>query len=395
MRAHATAVHTKSDSALHIPMLNLGRAYAAMQSEIDAAVRACFTHQQWIRGPEVSAFEEEVAAYLTVPHAVGLSSGTDALVLVLRAFAMTRMHREYFDRADKIITTALTFTATGDAILRAGATPVFLDVDPVSLTLDPRAVERYVQHHGDRVVGILPVHLYGHPCEMDALCGLASKHGCFVLEDAAQAFGAMWRQRRVGGLGDAAALSFFPSKTLGGCGDAGMVVTSDPALAACVRELSQHGGKNKYDVVHLGYNARLDTLQAAILRVKLRHFSMLAAKRQQIANIYNSALDAIPGITIPRVDVRAEHAYHQYTIRVTDGRRDALQRSLAERGIGSLVYYPKPLHAMELFRERAIAVALTETDRAAREVLSIPIDPFQTEAETACVARSIQMCMET
>ncbi|MDO8598879.1 MAG: DegT/DnrJ/EryC1/StrS family aminotransferase [bacterium] len=376
-----------------VPLLNLSRHYEALRGELDAVIRACFLHQQWINGPEVAAFEGDVSKFLDVPHAVGVSSGTDALVLALRAFALARTGREHFTREDEIVTTAFTFTATGDAILRAGATPVFLDINPKTYTLDPAAVASYLARAHGRVVGMLPVHLYGHPADLDTLATLADTYGCFLLEDAAQAFGATWHGRCVGSLGDAGALSFFPSKPLGGFGDGGMVTTRDATVAMYVHELRQHGGKNKYDVEHLGYNARLDTMQAAILRVKLRYFPELAAKRQQIAAWYNAALATIPGITTPCVDPRAFHAYHQYTIRIADGRRDALQHDLTERGIGSLVYYPKPLHAMALFRGRAIVDLLPETDRAAREVLSIPIDPFQTETETANVASAIRMCM--
>jgi len=373
-----------------VPLLNLSRQHEALHGELDAAIRACFLHQQWINGPEVAAFEEEVAAFLGAPHAVGVSSGTDALVIALRAFALLRTGSEHFTSEHEIITTAFTFTATGDAILRAGATPVFIDIDPKTYTLDPRAVAAYLTQSRGRVVGILPVHLYGHPAEMGALTSLARAHGCFLLEDAAQAFGAVWRDARIGSIGDAACLSFFPSKPLGGFGDGGMVTTRDATIAQLVRELRQHGGKNKYDVEHLGYNARLDTIQAAVLRAKLRYVNVWQEKRRMIAVMYDGALHGLRGITVPMVASGMGHAYHQYTVRVADDRRDALQSALAERGIASLVYYPKPLHTMALFRGRAIVTPLMETDRAAREVLSIPIDPFQTDVETASVIDAIR-----
>ncbi|MGD0232160.1 MAG: DegT/DnrJ/EryC1/StrS family aminotransferase, partial [Syntrophorhabdales bacterium] len=231
-----------------VPVLDLVRQYRHMEADIRAAIENCLKHQKWILGPEVAELEKTLAQYLGVSHCIGVSSGTDALVLSLRAMAIKLKGKEYFDREDEIITTSFTFTATGDAILRSGATPVFVDIDPLTFNLNPDRINDYMARNGKRVVGIVPVHLYGRPCEMDAIMQIAASYGLFVIEDAAQAFGATLRGRSIGSLGDVGAFSFFPSKNLGGFGDGGMVSTNDDATAALVRMLSKHGGKDKYNV---------------------------------------------------------------------------------------------------------------------------------------------------
>jgi dTDP-4-amino-4,6-dideoxygalactose transaminase len=303
------------------------------------------------------------------------------------------MHgKEFYDRNDEILTTPFTFTATGDAILRSGATPVFADIDPRSFNLDPEEVRTYVESakiRGARVRGIIPVHLYGKPCRMDALMEIARAHGLFVIEDAAQAFGACRNGRPVGALGDAAALSFFPSKNLGGFGDGGMVATHRREVADMVRMLVKHGGKDKYNVEHIGYNARLDTLQAAVLLAKLPYLEDLNRKRREVAKFYSEAFSGIEELVRPSEEQGDLHAYHQYTIRAA-GVRNALQDHLAAQSIASMVYYPLCLHKMKVFEGRArLHGNLAHAERAAAEVLSLPMEPLMSPAEQDAVASAV------
>ena len=264
------------DEMKTIPMLDLKREYAYMKADIDAAIRKCLDHQKWILGPEVSELEERIVNYLGVKYAIGTSSGTDALVLSLSALALKTKGQEYFDRSDLIITTPFTFTATGDTILRAGATPLFLDIEPVTYNIEPDSISDYLvqdlklnTQNSTLVVGIIPVHLYRQSCDMRRITEIADEYGLFVLEDTAQAFGGSWQGRRLGTIGTAGAYSFLPSKNLGGFGDGGMVCTDDTKIVELTRMLLKHGGKDKYNVDHIGYNARLDTLQAAVLLAEL------------------------------------------------------------------------------------------------------------------------------
>ncbi|MGA3209012.1 MAG: DegT/DnrJ/EryC1/StrS family aminotransferase [Syntrophales bacterium] len=385
----------------HIPMLDLKREYEYMKADIDAAIARCLDHQKWILGPEVKEFEDKVAEYLNVEYCIGTSSGTDALVLALRALAIKTKGQEYFDRSDLIITTPFTFTATGDAILRAGATPLFVDIDPATFNLDPERIRECLQASAlslspsavspSKVVGILPVHLYGQPCQMDEIMSIADENGLFVLEDVAQAFGAIYGGRRVGSIGTCGAFSFFPSKNLGGFGDAGMVSTNDEEIAALIRMLIKHGGKDKYNVDHIGYNARIDTLQAAILVAKLKYIDEFNSRRRRIAQLYIEGLKDLPGIVLPltqnsklKTQNAIDHVFHQFTLRVPDGPRDVLQQHLRDSSIDSMVYYPIPLHKMRVFSGRCIVNGeLSEAERAAEEVLSLPMEPLMQYKEAA------------
>jgi dTDP-4-amino-4,6-dideoxygalactose transaminase len=362
-------------------MLDLKREYEHMKEDIDAAIRRCLDHQKWILGPEVQELEEKVVEYLGVEHAVGTSSGTDALVLALRALAIRLKGQEYFDRSDQVVTTPFTFGATGDAILRAGATPVFVDIDPVTYNISPVQIRNYLDHcaesgnvGGTKVIGILPAHLYGQPCQMDEIMAIAAGFNLFVVEDCAQAFGASWNGRKTGSIGVCGAFSFFPSKNLGGFGDGGMVCTNDGELTELIRMLITHGGRDKYSVEHIGYNARLDTLQAAILLVKLKYADEFNAHRRRIAGLYVRELRNIKGIVLPAVDsFSSDRVFHQFTVRVLDGRRDAFSNHLKVRGIDSMVYYPVPLHNMKVFYGRCTMHGNMEAaEQASREVLSLP-----------------------
>ncbi len=374
-----------------VSMLDLHLEYQYMKEEIDAAIKRCLEHQKWILGPEVKELEETVAKYLGVDHCIGVSSGTEALVLSLRALAIKTKGQEYFDRSDKIITTPFTFTATGDAILRAGATPVFADIDPLTFNLDPMKVEEYLAGGASGVVGMVPVHLYGQSCDMDRLTEIAQKRGIFMVEDVAQAFGGKWREKKLGSLGAAGAFSFFPSKNLGGFGDGGMISTSDGELAGLARMLLKHGGKDKYNVEHVGYNARLDTIQAAVLLAKLKYIDEFNEKRRETASLYDHELGGQAGIIVPAKQEMAQHVYHQYTVRVAAGRRDLLQTRLKEKGIATMVYYPVVLHKMGVFNGRmVVANSLSEAEKAQQEVLSLPIEPLMEKGLVKEIAAGIK-----
>lgn len=368
-----------------VPMLDLRREYDFIRADVDAAIAKALDHQGWIMGPEVKELEQKVADYIGTRHAVGCASGTDALVLSLRALAWRRTGREYFERGDEVITTAFTFTATGDAIIRAGATPVFVDIDRTTFNIDPARVRAAVT---ERTVGIVPVHLYGLACPMDEINAIAGERGLFVVEDCAQSFGARAGERRCGSVGDAGAFSFFPSKNLGGFGDGGMVTTNDDELAKMVDMLRRHGGKDKYNVDYLGYNSRLDTLQAAVVLAKLGHIDTFNGLRRKLAARYTRAFARLPGVVPPPPPRDGEHVFHQFTLRCPD--RDAFAARLKEHGVASMVYYPVPLHRMKVFAGRARTQGtLVEAERAAEEVLSLPIEPLLSEKEFATVTAAV------
>ena len=372
-----------------IPMLDLHAEYEYMKDEIDEAIRKCLKHQRWILGPEVKEFEEKVAEYLGVKNCIGVSSGTDALLLSLRALAIKTKGEEYFNRTDEIITTPFTFTATGDTILRSGATPVFVDIDPATYNIDPVKIRDYLNQNPGKVVGIVPVHLYGQPCNMDEIMEIASEYNLFVVEDVAQAFGAKWKGRKLGSIGSAGAFSFFPSKNLGAFGDAGLVATNDDEIADLVRMLRVHGGRDKYNVEHIGYKARLDTIQAAILLAKFKYIDEFNERRRKIAEIYNKGLQDIKDLILP-AEAQGYHVYHQYTIRIP--RRDELQSYLKERGISTMVYYPVPLHKMKVFSNgrSKVSGSLVHTEQAAMSVLSLPIEPLQSEEDIEYIIEAVR-----
>jgi dTDP-4-amino-4,6-dideoxygalactose transaminase len=312
----------------------------------------------------VGLFEREFADFCGAAHGCAVANGTDALHLSLRAYGI--------GPGDEVITVANTFIATGEAILLVGAKPVFVDVDDSTFTMDPSRLEAAIT---PRTKLILPVHLYGHPADMTAIDAIARAHGLRVLEDAAQAHGAAWRGRRAGALGHAACFSFYPGKNLGAYGDAGMVTSSDADFIARVRQIANHGaGTGKYDNVVLGTNSRLDTVQAAVLRVKLRHLEGWNEERRARAIAYGKALEGLPGVTLPREKDGARSAWHLFTIRAP--RRDALQAHLRSGGIATAVHYPRPIHlqpAMAPAGGRAGDLPVSE--RLSREVLCLPLYP--------------------
>jgi dTDP-4-amino-4,6-dideoxygalactose transaminase len=322
--------------------------------------------------------------HLGVAHAVGCASGTDAILLSLRALDV--------QPGDEVVTSPFTFFATAGAIHNVGARPVFADIDPDSFNLASEAVEGAIT---PRTRAVLPVHLFGQMAEMEAFCALADRHGVVLIEDAAQAIGA--RQQTVAGatittgtLGDACAFSFFPSKNLGAFGDAGMIVTPNAATAERLRKLRVHGGRQMYHHEEVGFNSRLDALQAVVLLAKLPHLGTWSAARRSHADFYDQALAGLPGIAPPVVRTGNESVVNQYTIRVADGQRDALAEFLKARGVGSGVYYPVPLHLQECFRYLGYGDGdFPESERACREVLSLPVFPELTPEQREHVVRCV------
>jgi len=361
-----------------IPMLDLNREYLEIKDEIDAALNEVLINTNYIQGTQVKELESEVQNYINTNSAIGVASGTDALVLSLRTLAIKSKGKEYFSREDEVITTPFTFTATGGAILRSGATPVFVDIEPLSFNLDHKEVEKAVNKN---TVGILPVHLYGQSCAMEEIIKIAERDNLFILEDVAQAFGAEYRGKKLGSIGDLGAFSFFPSKNLGAYGDGGMVATEDSELAELVGMLGKHGGRDKYNVDVLGYNSRLDTLQAAILLVKLKHVERYNRLRKELA---------VDWLDLPE-EVEPGHVYHQYTIRIKGGKRDYVKDSLGEKGVDSAIYYPVLLTDMKLFKDRCRIVGnLSNAITACQEVLSLPIEPLLTLEEKQYIVESIK-----
>lgn len=368
-----------------IPLLDLAAQNQPLMPELRAAFERVAAHGHFILGPEVESFERAVAAYLGVEHAIGVSSGTDALLVALMALDL--------GPGDEVITSPFSFFATAGCVARLGAVPVFVDIDPATFNLDVTKVERAITA---KTKLILPVHLFGQPCAMAPLQALAVAHGLRLVEDAAQAIGARTALGPVGGLGALAAFSFFPSKNLGAFGDAGLVTTNDAALAARVRLLRSHGASPKYFNPEIGGNFRLDALQAALLAVKLPHLDAWAQGRAQNAARYTAAFEAAElrgadlardALTLPRA-VEAGHVWNQYTIRTP--RRDALKAHLAAAQIGHEVYYPLPLHLQKCFAKLGHAEgAFPEAERASREALSLPIFPELGEVRLARVVREV------
>jgi dTDP-4-amino-4,6-dideoxygalactose transaminase len=347
-----------------IPLVDLRAQYRSIADEIDDAIRRVVDSQRFILGPEVEQFEQAFASFVGTPSAVGVASGTAALHLSLVACGI--------GQGDEVITTAHTFMATGEAISHAGATPVLVDIDPRTFTIDPERVDAAVT---PRTRAIVPVHLYGHPADMGRLMEIADRRGLRVIEDAAQAHGATWNGEAVGTIGDLAAFSFFPGKNLGAYGDAGAVTGKSQDLLDKVRKLRDHGRASKYVHDEIGYGERMDALQAAILSVKLRHLGDWTESRRRIAARYSAGL-AGTNLRLPVEADWARHVYHLYVVRAR--RRDELQADLQAAGIGAGVHYPVPLHRQPAYASLS-AASLPHTDAAAAEVLSLPMYPEMTD----------------
>jgi dTDP-4-amino-4,6-dideoxygalactose transaminase len=381
----------KAPAAHEVPLLDLGRQYATIRREIEEALERVAESQQFILSDEVAAFEREAAAYLGASFVVGCASGTDALWLALVASGV--------GPGDQVITTAFSFFSSASAIVRAGARPLLMDVDPRTLNLDPGLVgQRLSRSRPAGLRALLPVHLYGQCADMDAFQRIAGEHKLAVIEDAAQAFGASWRGQRAGTLGTAAAFSFYPTKNLGAFGDAGCVATGDPERAAHIRRLRNLGSRERYLHDEMGANSRLDAVQAAVLRVKLRHLEDWNAQRRERAAEYDrlfAGAGLVTGRSSPQATVQlletapqAHHIFHQYLIRAS--RRNQLRAFLASRGIGTQVYYPLPLHLQPCFSYLGYREGdLPESERASREVLALPMFPELTAGEQRYVVEGI------
>jgi dTDP-4-amino-4,6-dideoxygalactose transaminase len=360
-----------------VPQLDLAAQYASIGTEIRTAIERVMASQQFVLGREGAALEEEIAKLSGVAHGVGLASGTDALILSLRACGV--------QPGDEVLLPPFTFVATGSAVSALGAKPVFADIRPDTYNIDASELERRVT---PRTRAIVVVHLYGLAADMDPIMAFAKTHNLPVIEDNAQAIGASYKGRPTGSIGDAACISFYPTKNLGAYGDAGMVVTNSPQIAERIRTLRNHGQSAKYFSSEPGWNSRLDEMQAAILRVKLRHLSNWQRARHSNAVEYTRLLNQIPGVMPPIIPDGFEHVFHQYTIRVE--RRDALQQFLSARKIGSTVYYPYPLHLQPLYASLGHKPGdFPHAERAAQEVLSLPIYPDLPKEQIARVVDAI------
>ena len=318
---------------MRIPFVDLKMQHSALHEEVQQSLAEICQSAAFTLGPQVKRFEEAFAAFCEAKHAIGVANGTDALTLVLIALGI--------GPGDEVITAVNSFIATAEAIAHTGARPVFADIDPETYTIDVEQIEARIT---PQTRAIIPVHLYGQPADMDPILEIAEKYGLYIIEDAAQAHGARYKGRRVGSLGHAACFSFYPSKNLGACGDAGAVVTSDDRIALAVRKLRDHGGIEKYQHDLLGYTSRLDTLQAAILLIKLRYLDRWNQLRQKNARLYDQRLATLPGIVTPAVSSDVTHVYHLYVIRVDQGSRDELYQYLDRRGVQSGIHYPEPIH---------------------------------------------------
>ncbi|HNV02790.1 MAG TPA: DegT/DnrJ/EryC1/StrS family aminotransferase [Vicinamibacterales bacterium] len=379
------AGRTPGAREMQVPMLDLQAQYRPIRDAIlEAVVRVCDS-QRFILGPEVEGLERELAAYLGVEHAVGVSSGTDALLAAMMALGI--------GPGDEVVTSTYSFFATAGCVSRLGARPVFVDIDPVSCNIDPGAIAAAVT---PRTKAIVPVHLYGQSAELDAILAVASRAGVPVIEDAAQAIGATYHGRKVGGFGLAGCFSFFPSKNLGAFGDGGLVATNDEALAASVRRLRMHGADRQYYHEVVGGNFRLDALQAAVLRVKLPHLEAWAGARRRNAARYDALFDefGLAGrVTPPAVLPGRGHVFNQYVVRVPD--RDRVKAHLEERRVGAAVYYPVPFHQLTCFASLGYrAGQFPHAERAARETLALPVYAELTADEQRYVVEVVAEALE-
>ena len=352
-----------------VPMLDLRAQYAAIKEEINEAVLAVLESQQFRGGPVVEEFEAAVARYVDARHALGVATGTDALLLLLRSLDLKP--------GDEVITTPFSFFATAGAIVNAGGLPVFVDIEPDTFNINPELIEEKIT---SRTRAILPVHIFGQCADMDALLELGERHGLPVIEDAAQALGARYRDQMACSMGDAAAISFYPTKNLGAAGEGGMVVTQREDIAAKVRLLRSHGSNRSYHHDLVGTNSHLHALQAAVLNVKLPYLDGWNERRRHIAARYDALLEDYQAVQCPVVRPACHHVYHQYVIRVPQ--RDQALALLQEREIGCGVFYPLPLHRQDCFADLGCAQShCPEADKASQEVLALPIYPELSEAQ--------------
>ena len=372
-----------------IPPVDLARQYRTIQSEADAAVLDILRSGLYIGGSVVQSFEKQFADYIGVSDCVACNSGTDALYLALRALGI--------GEGDEVITTPFTFIATAEAIVLAGATPVFVDIDLETFNIDVAQIAEAIT---EKTKAIIPVHLFGRSANMSNLMELAEAHNLFIVEDCAQATGAKWQGKAVGSIGHIGCFSFFPTKNLGGCGDGGAVTTHDPAIAASVRVFKEHGSKVRYYHDEVGINSRLDAIQAAILTIKLPHLDQWNQQRQDIAEHYHQLLEPIPGIILPKNAPDDQHVWNQFTLCLPDEimgdkpLRDTIREKLQTLGIISMVYYPIPLHLQPVYQHLGYQKGqLPHSEKAARTVLSLPMFPDLTATEQEKIAYALKECL--
>jgi dTDP-4-amino-4,6-dideoxygalactose transaminase len=368
-------------AAMTVPLLDLKAQYADIRTDIDNAIRSVMESTRFIGGPEVVALEEEIARYSQCAHGIGCASGTDALILALRALNI--------GPGDEVITSAYSFFASAGTIANVGGTPVFVDIDPRTYNLDAHRLEAAIT---PRTKAVVAVHLYGQCCDLTAVKAICDKRKLFLIEDAAQAIGAEWEGKRAGSVGEFGCFSFFPSKNLGAAGDGGMIVTNDAELGDKARLLREHGSRPKYYHAIVGTNSRLDALQAALLRVKLRHLDRWSEARARNAALYDSLFEG-SRVGRPYHDPRTRHIYNQYVIRIPN--RDAMRQALSERGVGTEVYYPVPLHLQKCFSMLGHQVGdMPHSEAAALETLALPIYPELTEEQIRYVAANVLEILE-
>lgn len=365
---------------MKIPILDLQPEIDLIREELNQAFNEVLDSKQFIMGPNEKAFETETAAYLGVKQTIGVNSGTDALVIGLRAAGVKA--------GDEVITTPFTFFATAEAISQVGAVPVFVDIDPQTFNIDVKLIEAAIT---PRTKAILPVHLYGQAAALGAIMQLAHKYNLKIVEDVAQAFGGEYQGKKLGTIGDVGCYSFFPSKNLGSFGDGGLIATNDDKIAETARMLRVHGAKKKYFNEVIGYNSRLDELHASLLRVKLPHLEEWNEGRRKAAKVYNQLLAGVKEIVTPFEAPEVKHVYHQYTIRILNGKRDAVAAWLQEAGIGTMVYYPVPVHQLPVYKEQALHLEMAE--RYAGEVLSLPIWPMISKETQQAVVEGIKKAL--
>ncbi len=373
---------------MQIPLLDLKAQYAGIREEVRAVIDEVCDSQYFILGPKVTQFEAEIANYCNVPVACGVSSGSDALLMALMV--------EEIGEGDEVITSPFTFFATAGAVARLGATPVFVDIDPVTFNIDPGKIEAKIS---PRTKAIIPVHLFGQSADMDPILDIAKRHKLTVIEDAAQAIGAEYRGRRAGTMGHYGCFSFFPSKNLGGFGDGGMIVSKDAERLERLVNFRNHGAFPKYYHSFIGGNFRLDALQAAVLSVKLKYLDKWTLARQKNAQEYTDLFQSSPVASLIGLPGKAEsttrHIYNQFSIRLPQADRDRVWQGLKDAGVGCEVYYPVPLHLQDCFSDLGYRQGdFPESERAAKEVLALPIYSESTRAQRAYVVETITAILE-
>jgi dTDP-4-amino-4,6-dideoxygalactose transaminase len=373
-----------------IPPIDLTEQFKTIQQEVNAAVAEVLASGKYINGPIVQTFARSFGDYIGTRECVVCNSGTDALYLALRALNI--------GPGDEVITSPFTFIATAETISAVGATPVFVDIDPNTFNLDCSKIEAAIS---DRTRVIIPVHLFGRPVDMDQVMTIARRHGLKVIEDCAQATGAEWQGKRVGQIGDVGCFSFFPTKNLGGCGDGGAVTTDDPELAATMKMLAEHGSRVKYHHEAIGINSRLDSVQAAILAIKLRYLDQWNQARAEVAARYHQLLQGVDGVVLPQAEPTGKAVWNQYTLRLTAAStagslRDQVRQTLMEMGIVCMVYYPIPLHLQPVYQNSNHgAASLPEAELAAYQVLSLPMFPELAADQQRLVVQGLKQTLET